>query len=267
MKCLMRYAITSGRVVEKRDVLMEINLDPTKKRTRGRRRAKSAEKQIERNGNETVLRLARILNSNFKGGDLFLTLKYDNGRLPDTLEEAKRLARNFMNRIARAYQKTTGEKLRWVLVTADRSAKTGEPVRLHHHIVMDAVDWELISKHWPADQFSYRRLDGSGDYIGVARYMVRNAGYVRGRRTWSSSQGLEKPVFSEPVPVKKAGSYRVPKEAKGIYREVKEDSESGFYAAYIRYVMPKETRTDDPQHNAERYGRETGKIRNTEARG
>lgn len=238
MKTLMRYTITSGRVVEKRDVLMAINLDPTTKRPRGKRRGKSKLRQIERNLAEAVLRLARILNANFRGGDLFLTLKYNDERLPATREDADRIAGNFMDRAVRAYKKATGKKLRWVLVTADRSSRTGEPVRLHHHIVMDPLAWELIAKHWPEDQFSYRRLDGKGNYLAVAIYMIKNAGYRRGHRTWRSSKGLEKPVFSTPVPVKQAGSYRIPSEAKDVYKQIKSDDESGFYAAYIRYVMP-----------------------------
>lgn len=240
MKTLMRYKITSGRVVEKRDVLIDVSLDPTtrKKRPRGKRTGRTLAAQIERNFNEAVKRLARILNCNYQGGDLFLTLKYSDGRLPASKEEAKRLAKNFVQRIARAYKAATGEKLRWVLVTADKSSRTGEPVRLHHHLVIPAVAWELVAKHWPDDQFSYRRLDNSGDYTAVAVYMIRNAGYERGERTWSTSQGLEKPVFSRPEPVSQPGSFKPPKEARIVERVIREDADSGFSAAYIRYIMP-----------------------------
>lgn len=294
MKALMRYKIVSGRVVEKRDVLMDVSLDPTTRRPRprGKRRGKSAASQVERNLREAVKRLARVLNCNFQGGDLFLSLKYSDERLPAAKEEAKREVRNFVRRIARAYRAATGKKLRWALVTADRSSKTGKPVRLHHHVVMDAVDWALIARHWPADQFSYRRLDGSGDYTAIARYMIMNAGYAGhgvpgeaqrsgfageeegqgsgakgGRkaakskadfgptRTWSTSQGLEKPVYTAPEPVKGAGRFQVPKDARVVEREVREDEESGFHAAYIRYVMneapSRRAGTDGPKRRAE----------------
>ena len=127
--------------------------------------------------------------------DLFLTLKYSDSRLPATREEAKRIARNFMRRLARAYRKTTGKKLKWWLVTASVSTKTGQPVRLHHHVVTDAMDWELIAQHWPPEEFSYRRLDATGDYTAVARYMIRNAGYG-GARAWSPLSGYPAaPIF------------------------------------------------------------------------
>lgn len=236
----MRYKIISGRVVEKRDVLMEVSTDPESRqpRRRGKRRSRQLAAQVERNLREAVRRLARVLNCNFRGGDAFLTLKYADDRLPGSKAEAKREARNFVRRIARAYRRQTGKKLRWVLVTADRSTKTGKPVRLHHHLVLDAVAWELIAKNWPEDQFSMRHLDGTGDYTGVAKYMIANAGYERGERTWSTSQGLDKPVFTQPEPVRGVGSFRVPPQAHVAERQVRQDEESGFYAAYIRYVLP-----------------------------
>ena len=213
MKKLMRYRITAGRAVEVRDVLMETRGGTP----RGARRGKSSAKQLKRNEDEAVLILARQLNANCKGGDLFLTLKYSDSRLPATREEAKRIARNFMRRLARAYRKTTGKKLKWWLVTASVSTKTGQPVRLHHHVVTDAMDWELIAQHWPPEEFSYRRLDATGDYTAVARYMIRNAGYG-GARAWSHSQGIRQPQYSTPIPVARAGTVRVPPEARVVGR-------------------------------------------------
>ena len=233
MKQLMRYRITAGRTVEVRDVLMETRGCPK----RGTRQGKSTVKQIKRNEEEAVLVLARQLNTNCKGGDLFLTLKYSDNRLPATKADAKRIVRNFMRRLARAYQKKTGKKLMWWLVTADKSTKTGKPVRLHHHVVMNAVDWDLIAQHWPPEEFSYRRLDATGDYTAVARYMIRNAGYG-GERAWSHSQGIKQPKISVPIPVKRAGTVKIPPSARVVEREVREDGETGFSSSYIRWVMP-----------------------------
>ena len=233
MKQLMRYRITSGRAVEVRDVMMETRGRPD----RGGRRGKSSDKQIKRNEEEAVLILARQLNSNCKGGDLFLTLKYSDDRLPESKEDARRIARNFIRRLARAYKKATGQKLTWWLVTANISTKTGRPVRLHHHVVMNAVEWDLIAKHWPPEEFSYRRLDATGDYTAVARYMIRNAGYG-GERAWSHSLGIKQPKFSAPIHVKRAGTVKVPPSARIVEREIREDAEAGFSSAYIRWVMP-----------------------------
>ena len=233
MKQLMRYRITAGRTVEVRDVLMETRGG----KPRGSMRGRSPARQVRRNEEEAVRVLARQLNANCRGGELFLTLKYSDEHLPPTREEAKHVAGNFMRRIARAYKKATGEKLMWWLVTASVSAKTGEEVRLHHHVVCSALDWDIIARNWPPEEFSYRRLDASGDYTAVARYMVRNAGYG-GKKAWTHSQGLQSAKYSTPIPVRQAGTVKVPPQANIVEREVHEDGETGFRASYIRWVMP-----------------------------
>lgn len=249
MKILMRYTIKSGRVEEKRTGLREVVLDPTthKPRPRGKRRGKSLASQIERNMKEAVRSLARILNCNFQGGDMLLTLKYSDDRLPQSKQEAKKEVRRFIRRLDRAYRKQMGKKLRYVVVTADKSGKTGATVRLHHHIVMDAVDYALLAKCWADDQFYCRYLDNSGDYTAIAQYMMKNAGYERGVRSWSASQGLKKPEYSAPVPVKSLDDVRLPKGAVVVERQVNEDEVSGFRAAYIRYVMPQEGEIGRPR--------------------
>lgn len=244
MKKLMRYRIISGRTTEVRDVLMEVGGG---RRPRGHKSGKSSAKQLERNQAEAVRVLARQLNCNCKGGDLFLTLKYADDRLPGTAEEAERLVNNFIRRLARLYKKMTGEKLVYFWTTGRISTKTGLPCRLHHHVVLPAMDWEIIAKHWPPDQFSYRRLDATGDYTGIARYMIRNAGYG-GRKAWRHSTGIKQPVFTTPIPVNRAGAVKIPPEVRVVERELREDSESGFHGSYTRWVAPLMT-------NAQRHGR------------
>lgn len=242
----MRYKIKSGRVWEKRDVMIDVSLNPDDKpRPRGKRRGKSLASQIERNLREAVKRLARILNCNFRGGDVFVTLKYNDQRLPATREEAASLAKKFLRQVGTAYRRETGEKLKYVLVTADVSSKTGLPCRLHHHLVLPGVSWKLCKKFWPDDQIRYRVLDNGGDYTGVAVYMIKNTGYRRGQRSWSTSLGLEKPEFFPPEPVKELGNFRVPKNGVVAEREIREDAENGFYGAYIRYVVPEEREYPD----------------------
>ena len=246
MKRLMRYKIKSGRVWEKRDVMMDVSLNPDDKpRPRGKRRGKSLASQIERNMRETIKRLARIINCNFRGGDVFVTLKYNDQRLPATREEAAKLAKKFLRQVGAAYRRETGQKLKYILVTADVSSKTGLPCRLHHHLVLPGVSWKLCKKFWPDDQIRYRVMDNGGDYTAVAVYMIKNTGYRRGQRSWSTSQGLEKPEFFPPEPVKELGSFRVPKDGVVAEREIKEDAESGFCGAYIRYVVPEEREYPD----------------------
>lgn len=264
----MRYTIISGRTVEKRDVYLETVRDPEsgKRKPRGKNRGKTLPAQIERNRREAVKTLARILNCNFSGGDLLLTLKYDNSRLPENREAAERIFQNFIRRIKRAYLKETGKALRYVGVTADRSSKTGKPGRLHHHLVMDPAAWELIARNWPADQFSFRRLDDSGDYTAVALYLLRNVGQELNRRKWSTSAGMKKPIYTAPEPVNELGRFRVPKGAKVSEREIHENAEpcgDGFRSAYIRYTITEKKAAGTPQRR--RSARPPGRCAASEA--
>lgn len=244
MKRLMRCGIKSGRVIEEQDVLMETSCSPDcgEPKPRGKKTVKTTLAQLERNMRGAIRQLARLLNCNFQGGDLFLTLKYSPDCLPASKPEAKKNVRNFLRRLDRAYQKKTGRKLRWILVTADRSPKTGGIVRLHHHLVIDADAQELIAANWPAGQFSFRHLDHSGDYSAIARYMIANTGYQQGERSWSSSLGLKKPEFIPPKPIKEMGDFQVPSNVQIVEREIYENAANGFRSAYIRYVLP-----DKPQ--------------------
>lgn len=149
MKKLMRYRITAGRAVEVRDVLMETR----RGNTAGARRGKSSAKQLKRNEDEAVLILARQLNANCKGGDLFLTLKYSDSRLPATREEAKRIARNFMRAAGQGVPEDHGEKAQVVAgdcQACPRRRGTGAPAPPRGH---GCHGLELIAQHWPPEDF------------------------------------------------------------------------------------------------------------------
>ena len=132
-------------------------------------------------------------------------------------------------------------------MTASVSTKTGQPVRLHHHVVTDAMDWELIAQHWPPEEFSYRRLDATGDYTAVARYMIRNAGYGGAASLVPLSGYPAAPIFHA-HPCGQSGHGAGAAGGRVVEREIREDGETGFSAAYIRWVMPLKS-------NAVRHGR------------
>ncbi|MFX7845333.1 hypothetical protein ABTK14_24050, partial [Acinetobacter baumannii] len=79
----MEYQIISGNVVEIRRCMLSSRqaLAVGKKRA-PRTAGTSSKKKIDANEREAVKRLARIINCNFRPGDLWLTLKYSDDRLP-----------------------------------------------------------------------------------------------------------------------------------------------------------------------------------------
>lgn len=241
MVTYVEYKIISGSVTELRRRRMDLTRRDIGKRRGVRCRGNSTLKKMEQNERDAVLRLARVINCNFGVGDLWLTLRYSENRLPEDREAAKKDAQRFLRR-CRDEMKKRGETLRFVITTSDTDSETGETVRLHHHIVMSAESWETVKKFWPEEEITYRRLDGRRDYTGIARYMIKNAPRGEDQKKWSSSRGMKKPTFTEPVVIRERDSISIP--AGAVVRERREwiDEESGARSVYIRFVKPAEMR-------------------------
>lgn len=233
MRQLMEYKIISGPVEEIRQVMMTSGRNQTCRRGQ-RIKGRTSLRKIMANERESIKRLTRLINCNFGPGDLWLVLRYSDERLPADIAEAKRTLDKFLRKMREQFQKETGRKLRYIVTTSNTSTKTGEPVRLHHHIVMDRLTWEFVIKYWPVDQVSYVIIDGRRDYAGIARYMCRNTQAEMSMHRWSASQGLKKPIYTEPVPAR--GQIKLPKGA--VVKEKAEffDEETGAHGAYIRYI-------------------------------
>lgn len=197
----MEYHIISGKVIETRRCWM--NERQGLKPVRGQRKAgNTSMKKIRLNERESIRQLARILNTNFGEGFLFVTLKYGNGRLPATYEEAKKDAAVFLRKARAQYAKDHEEAMRYVCVTANWSPKRGCPARLHHHIVMDIASMDMLAKLWPAGEFHVKVANNPADLSRLAAYLCENTRNLQpGQKQWSTSKGMAKPVYTEPKPV------------------------------------------------------------------
>lgn len=233
---LVEYRIISGPVIEIRRCRMAVGAQLGRRRA-PRKAGASSLKKIMQNEKAAVQRLARIINANFGAGDLWLTLKYSDARLPSTKEEAKKEASKFIRNLGRAYKKATGKKLRYICCTSDTSSKTGDRVRMHHHLVMDRAAYELLCRYWPQEEISYTILDGRKDHTDLARYIVKNASKTADEKKWSCSHGLDKPIYTEPVPVSDC-EIKTPKDAEVREKNVYIDEDYGASSAYLRAVMP-----------------------------
>ncbi len=233
---LVEYRIISGPVIEIRRCRMAVGAQPGRRRA-PRKAGASSLKKIMQNEKAAVQRLARIINANFGAGDLWLTLKYSDARLPVTKEEAKKEVSKFIRNLGRTYKKATGRKLRYICCTSDTSSKTGDRVRLHHHLVMDRAAYELLCRYWPQEEISYTILDGRKDHTDLARYIVKNASKTADEKKWSCSRGLDKPIYTEPIPVSDC-EIKTPKGAEVREKNVYIDEDYGASSAYLRAVMP-----------------------------
>lgn len=232
---IVEYKIISGSVIEIRRCRMPIGAQAVRRRA-PRKAAASSLKKIAQNERAAARRLARIINTNFGTGDLFLTLKYSDARLPANKADAKKTASKFLRNLGRAFKKQTGRKLRYVICTSDTSSKTSGKARLHHHIIMDRAAYELCCKYWPQAEMAYELLDGRQDHTDLARYILKNSSKDDKDHAWSTSRGLDKPIVTEPEPVTDF-EIKAPKGAEVREKTVYIDEDYGTASAYMRAVL------------------------------
>lgn len=239
MKKYVEYKIISGRTVEVVRRYMSVGKTATRRGIRVK--GNTSRRKIDANERDAVKRLAREINCNFGGGDLWVTLRYDPAHLPESMEAAKADREKFLRTLRRKYKKATGIDLKYIIASSQKDSKTGGAVRLHHHLIVPAGAEELLKAIWPsADDVVIRHLDGRGDYTGVARYLVSNGdtGAEGGEKRYTCSKNLAKPVYTEPVEVKESDRVRIPRDCALKEKADMEDAE-GRSSLYVRYTRAK----------------------------
>lgn len=207
---------------------------------RGTKAKKSSIEKIKRNETDAIKKLTRVLNCNFRMGDLWLTLTFP-GKEEINWETAQTAFDRFLRKLRESYRKEQGANIKFVY-SQGRKDEDGNDARPHFHLVMPAADYELVCALWPQEAVTYRRLDGRKDHVKIAEYMIRNAKGVPGKKKYHTSRGLEKPVYTEPVPVYINSKIELPKDAIICEQHKTRDYESGFTSEYVRYIRPEKER-------------------------
>jgi len=238
----MEYKILSGRTVETRSCLLPAKSEGQHPKRRAPRRAgASSLKKIQSNEVESVRRLARLLNCNFGKGDIHVVRSYNDENLPASLEEAEKEFAKIVRKLRDTYRKQTGANLKYVWVPSDRDSKTGQPARIHHHLVMNRVSYDILSGLiGDTGELNYSYLDGRGDHTSLAAYMLAN-GKSRdqyGKNRWRCSKGLERPIFTEPEIVDEIEELEAPEGAQVMENYLHIDEATGLRSAYLRCVLP-----------------------------
>lgn len=177
----------------------------TKKRSKKHKVSEPKQRNLnEKNARRFFIQQA-IMNFGNDPGALHVSLTYNNRYLPRSVEEAEREARNYLRRVQYERKKAGLPPLKYMLVTAsvfDR--ETGEPVRIHHHIIMDGgLDRDTVESLWRkrrrrgqkvGDRIGFCNADRlQGDENGISAlcsYLSKQAG---GKKRWSSSRNLKRP--------------------------------------------------------------------------
>ena len=174
-----------------------------RKGKRSKKKKLSAPKQRNLNDKNAKRYLVQVVNTNFSWGDLKVSLTYKDSELPKTLEDGQREVTNFRDRINRRRKKEGLPPGKFIVITEGTVEKGGP--RLHHHMFMSGgLDRDTVESLW-----CRRRKKGEkeGKRIGfanadrlhpddfgleaLARYLTKDP---QGKKRWSGSQNLDKPV-------------------------------------------------------------------------
>lgn len=230
----------AGRVVEKTKYWVA-----GEKPTRSKRKMESDIRKQQQNGICSVRELARLLNANFKRGDVLLGLDYSDkgiGRIlkaADSKNEERELEeyraaehelKLFIRRVSREC-KARGIEFKYIAVTSDLNGDTGETVRLHHHLVVNAEALEVCREKWSLGGIHYDNLSSQADYTPIAEYILKQVRHIRDARKYVSSRNLVRPIPKDRIAVNGA-ELRTPAGCVLLQRsEYRPD-----LPQYIRYV-------------------------------
>ena len=145
----------------------------------------SSEEMAEYNCMEARRKCARMVNANFRQGDLFLTLTF---RERVDVENALRLFRNFISRLKRLRKRKGYSELKYLYVVENKRK------REHIHLLINKMDLSMkeLSEVWGLGRVMVSILEPGGDYTGLAFYITKENYKEYGKR-WSGRRDLEKP--------------------------------------------------------------------------
>ncbi|MCL2003579.1 MAG: hypothetical protein FWG72_06215 [Oscillospiraceae bacterium] len=175
------------------------------KRPRAVKEKISEPKQRNLNDKNAKRYLTQLVNGNFTESDLHISLTYAPENLPRTVEDAERMAGNFIRRLKYHRGKQDLPPLKYILVTSYRDGADGTPARLHHHIIVNGgIDRDAIEDIWrkprrknqeKGERLGYINADRlqseNGTYAALTRYITNQS---NGKKRWSSSHNLIRPA-------------------------------------------------------------------------
>lgn len=228
-----------------------------KGRERGLPRKKTKEEIREANRRQARRELERLMNANFKPGDLHVILTYRKEIRPSP-EEARKELENFLARLRRRFRKY-GFDLKYIVATEYLSK------HIHHHLVVNNVNTgkettaDMIRMLWSKKKDGevrgnpkFVQLYDSGEYSQLADYLIketeksfRREDSAVGQR-YSSSRNLVHPVKTETD--KPSRTWKKDPRPKEGYYILPESVYNGFDCLgypYQRYVEVKLNPTDE----------------------
>lgn len=168
--------------------------EPPKKRAEREKESKPSQKSLNDKNRQKYVR--RLINANFTDKDTWATFTYDKENEPESYKQAKNDMRNYLRRLKRKLEKIEGHpELKYIYVTEFNNELSNGKVRIHHHIILNVADRDLIENEWKCGaRTQARRLQADElGYEGLARYITKDP---YGKKNYTPSRNLKKPSVS-----------------------------------------------------------------------
>lgn len=129
--------------------------------------------------------------------------------------------------------------IKYLAITSDMNGKTLEPVRVHHHVVIERECLELWREKWARMGFTVERelYAVNGDLSPMATYMLKQVRYIPDSKRYTPSRNLTMPEASEPFEItyNPLDEITIPNGAQLLYRA----QYAPGLSQYVRYLAPR----------------------------
>ena len=170
---------------------------PEEKRQPRDKATSEAQKRV--NQRKAAKNLRRLMNANFKDGDLLVRLDFYKVSTPRGSIDMQEMISKSLRKLRRELKKQDKE-LKYIYVK-----EIGKRGGRHIHMVMNECDLKLITKCWSYGGVHVDPLISHGQYQKIAEYFIKYAnkteeteGELIGKR-WYASRNLKKPRITKRV--------------------------------------------------------------------
>lgn len=129
--------------------------------------------------------------------------------------------------------------IKYLAITSDMNGKTLEPVRVHHHVVIERECLDLWREKWAHMGFTVERelYAVNGDLSPMATYMLKQVRYIPDSKRYTPSRNLTMPEASEPFEItyNPLDEITIPNGAQLLYRA----QYAPGISQYVRYLAPR----------------------------
>lgn len=170
-----------------REISLFAFTEPIRVPLRSKKQKVTAPKQKNLNDKNARRYFRQLAKTNFRKGDLHLTLTYSEENLPDDITRAEQLVKNYLRRVNR-WRAGRGMKAAKYIYISEQSG-TG---RIHHHLLISGdMERQLLEDMWRHGWANADKLRPTKK--GLANIIAYLSKDPKGRKRWHPSRNLRKP--------------------------------------------------------------------------